>query len=236
VIWSWIPRNSALILSALGEHIVLSVVPVLLGLVLAVPLGWLAHRSTVARAILIPTASVLYTVPSLVLFVALPTVLGTTILNPVNVVVALAIYTVALLVRMVADALAAVPAMVIAAATAMGFRPTRRFVEVEFPLAVPVLITGLRVATVSNISLVSIGALVGVGGLGQLFTVGFNRENPTEVVVGIVLSLLLALLADALLIGLGKVATPWNNTKNTKTTTMPTNTGSRAGAAAGSPA
>jgi osmoprotectant transport system permease protein len=241
VIWSWIPRNSALILSALGEHIVLSVLPVLLGLVLAVPLGWLAHRSPVARAILIPSASVLYTIPSLVLFVALPSVLGTTILNPVNVVVALAVYTVALLVRMVADALAAVPSMVIAAATAMGFRPARRFVEVEFPLAVPVLITGLRVATVSNISLVSIGALVGVGGLGQLFTVGFNRENPTEVVVGIVLSLVLALLADALLLALGKVATPWHNTKNTKTTkdtqtTKITAAAGTTGATAGGPA
>jgi osmoprotectant transport system permease protein len=210
VIWDWVPRNGSLILSALGEHIVLAVLPVVIGLVVAVPLGWLANRSAVARAILIPSASILYTIPSLVLFVALPGILGTKILNPINVVVALAIYTVALLVRMVADALAAVPGMVVAAATAMGFRDTRRFVEVEFPLAVPVLITGLRVATVANISLVSIGALVGVGGLGQLFTVGFNRENPTEVVVGIVLSVLLALVADALLIGLGRVASPWN--------------------------
>jgi osmoprotectant transport system permease protein len=92
----------------------------------------------------------------------------------------------------------------------MGFRPTRRFVEVEFPLAVPVLIAGLRVATVSNISLVSIGALIGVGGLGQLFTQGFNKDFPTEIVTGIVLSMLVALLADALLLSLGRLATPWN--------------------------
>jgi osmoprotectant transport system permease protein len=210
VIWVWIPRNSALILAALGEHVVLAILPVLLGLVLAVPLGWLANRSNLARAILIPSAAVLYTVPSLVLFVVLPGLLGTKILNPINVVVALAIYTIALLVRTVADALAAVPAMVVAAATAMGFRPTRRFVEVEFPLAIPVLITGLRVATVSNISLVSIGALVGVGGLGQLFTVGFNRDNMTEVLVGIVLSMLLALIADGVLMVLGRAASPWN--------------------------
>jgi osmoprotectant transport system permease protein len=210
VIWVWIPRNSALILAALGEHVVLAILPVLLGLVLAVPLGWLANQSNLARAILIPSAAVLYTVPSLVLFVVLPGLLGTKILNPINVVVALAIYTIALLVRTVADALAAVPAMVVAAATAMGFRPTRRFVEVEFPLAIPVLITGLRVATVSNISLVSIGALVGVGGLGQLFTVGFNRDNMTEVLVGIVLSMLLALIADGVLMVLGRAASPWN--------------------------
>lgn len=210
MIWDWIPRNAALILGLLGEHLVLSLVPVLIGLVVSVPLGWLANRSRAARAVLIPSASVLYTVPSLVLFVVLPAILGTKILDPINVVVALVIYTVALLVRSVADALAAVPSMVVAAATAMGFRPARRFVSVEFPLAVPVLIAGLRVATVSNISLVSVGALIGVGGLGQLFTQGFNNDFPTEVVVGIVLSMLLALLADALLVTVGRTATPWS--------------------------
>ncbi|HEY2203435.1 MAG TPA: ABC transporter permease subunit [Pseudonocardia sp.] len=210
MIWNWIPRNSDLILGALAAHVVLAFIPVVIGLVLAVPLGWLANRSRAARAVLIPAAGVLYTVPSLVLFIVLPVILGTKILNPLNVVVALTVYTVALLVRSVADALAAVPSMVVAAATAMGFKPTRRFVEVEFPLAVPVLIAGLRVATVSNISLVSVGALIGIGGLGQLFTQGFNNNFPTEIVVGIVLSMALALLADALLLGLGRVATPWS--------------------------
>ncbi|HEX4247285.1 MAG TPA: ABC transporter permease [Pseudonocardia sp.] len=210
MIWGWIPRNGGLILSLLGQHLVLSFVPVVIGLVLAVPLGWLANRSRAARAVLIPTAGVLYTVPSLVLFIVLPGILGTKILDPINVVVALAIYTVALLVRSVADALAAVPGMVVAAATAMGFRPTRRFVSVEFPLAVPVLIAGLRVATVSNISLVSVGALVGIGGLGQLFTQGFQNNFPTEIVTGVVLSLVIALLADALLLGLGRLVTPWH--------------------------
>jgi osmoprotectant transport system permease protein len=210
VIWNWIPRNSDLILGALAAHVVLAFIPVVIGLVLAVPLGWLANRSRAARAVLIPAAGVLYTVPSLVLFIVLPVILGTKILNPLNVVVALTVYTVALLVRSVADALAAVPSMVVAAATAMGFRPTRRFVAVEFPLAVPVLIAGLRVATVSNISLVSVGALIGVGGLGQLFTTGFNRNFITEVVVGIVLSMVLALVADALLLGAGRALSPWN--------------------------
>ena len=210
MIWAWIPRNAGMILSLLGEHLVLSLIPVVIALVLAVPLGWLANRSRVARAVLIPSAGVLYTVPSLVLFIVLPGILGTKILDPINVVVALTVYTVALLVRSVADALAAVPSMVVAAATAMGFRPTRRFVAVEFPLAVPVLIAGLRVAAVSNISLVSVGALIGVGGLGQLFTLGFNNRIIIEVVVGILLSMLLALLADGLLVGLGRMATPWS--------------------------
>lgn len=210
MIWDWIPRNSGLILGLLGQHLLLAFIPVVIGLVLAVPLGWLANRSKVARAILIPTAGVLYTIPSLVLFIVLPGILGTQILDPLNVVVALIVYTVALLVRSVADALAAVPAMVVAAATAMGFKPGRRFISVEFPLSVPVLVAGLRVATVSNISLVSIGAVIGIGGLGQLFTDGYQRDFPTEIVTGIVLSMLLALVADAALLGLGRVVTPWS--------------------------
>jgi osmoprotectant transport system permease protein len=160
--------------------------------------------------VLIPAAGVLYTVPSLALFVVLPGILGTRILSEVNIVVALTIYTVALLVRTVADALAAVPGLVVAAATALGYKPVRRFIDVELPLAVPVLIAGLRVATVSNISLVSVGALIGVGGLGELFTEGFQLNFPTEIVTGIVLIMLLALIGDALLLGLGRVATPWS--------------------------
>ena len=128
-------------------------------------------------------------------------------------IVALTIYTVALLVRSIADALAAVPAMVVAAATAMGFRPARRFVEVELPLSVPVLIAGLRVATVSNISLVSVGALIGVGGLGELFTDGYQRNFPTEILTGVVLTVLLALAADAALLGIGRLVTPWERTR-----------------------
>lgn len=210
MIWGWIPRNSDLILSLLGEHLLLSLVPVAAGLVIAVPLGRLASRPGPARAVLIPAAGVLYTIPSLALFIVLPGVLGTRILDPLNVLVALTIYTVALLVRAVADALAAVPAMVVAAATAMGFGPARRFVTVELPLSIPVLVAGLRVATVSNISLVSVGALIGVGGLGELFTDGYQRDFPTEIVTGIGLIVALALTADAALLGIGKLITPWD--------------------------
>jgi osmoprotectant transport system permease protein len=209
VVWEWIPRNDDRILLLLVEHVRLALIPVVAGLLLAVPLGWLANRNRRARAILIPSAGVLYTVPSLALFVVLPGILGTRILSEINIVVALTIYTVALLVRTVADALAAVPGLVVAAATAMGYRPARRFFDVELPLAVPVLIAGLRVATVSNISLVSVGALIGVGGLGELFTAGFQLNFPTEIVTGIVLIMLLALLGDALLLGVGRLATPW---------------------------
>lgn len=209
MVWDWIPRNTALIWGALQVHVVLALIPVVAGLVLAVPLGWLASRNGAVRAVFIPAASVLYTIPSLAVFIVLPAIIGTQILDPLNVVVALTIYTVVLLVRSVADALAAVPALVVAAATAMGYKPGRRFVSVELPLAVPVLIAGLRVAAVSNISLVSVGALIGVGGLGQLFTEGYQRDFPTEIIVGIVLIVLLALVVDGLLVLAGRVITPW---------------------------
>jgi osmoprotectant transport system permease protein len=210
VIWSWIPANADRILDLTVEHLRLALIPVVVGLVLSVPLGWLANHYRAARAVLVPAAGVLYTIPSLTLFVVLPGILGTRILSEVNIIVALTIYTVALLVRSVADALAAVPGLVVAAATAMGYRPARRFLDVELPLAVPVLVAGLRVATVSSISLVSVGALIGVGGLGEFFTEGFQLQFPTEIITGIGLIVLLALAGDALLLLLGRVITPWS--------------------------
>ncbi|HEU0087138.1 MAG TPA: ABC transporter permease subunit [Pseudonocardiaceae bacterium] len=202
------PSNREKVLDLLGEHVVLAVVPLLLGLAVAVPLGWAAQRVRWLRAPVLGSASVLYTVPALALFVLMPSVLGTRILDGANVVVALALYTVALLVRPVVDALDAVPGHVVAAATAMGYRPARRFVAVELPMAVPVLAAGVRVASVSNISLVSVGAFIGLGGLGQLFTEGFQVRYLAPIVLGIVATLLLALVMDLLLVGLRWVSTP----------------------------
>jgi osmoprotectant transport system permease protein len=125
------------------------------------------------------------------------------------VIVALTIYTVALLVRSVSDALIAVPPQVVAAANAMGYKPVRRFFGVELPLAVPVLIAGLRVATVSNISLTSIAAILGVQQLGSLFTDGFSVGNYDEIIAAIVLIFLLAMIFDGLLLLIGRALTPW---------------------------
>ncbi len=210
MIWGWIPANADRILALTLEHLRLSLIPVVAGLLLAVPFGWLANRYRPARAVLIPAAGVLYTIPSLALFVVLPGILGTQILSEVNIVVALTLYTVALLVRIVADALAAVPGTVVASATAMGYRPARRFFDVELPLAVPVLVAGLRVATASTVNLVTVGALIGVGGLGELFTEGFQLNFPTEIVTGVTLVVLLTLVGDALLLGLSRASTPWS--------------------------
>jgi osmoprotectant transport system permease protein len=202
-------RNRDAVLELLVVHIRLALLPLLIGLLAALPLGWAAQRQRSLRAALLGSANVLYTVPALALFVILPGILGTRILDEINVVVALALYTAALLIRPVVDALDAVPGQVLAAATAMGYRPLRRFLTVELPLAVPVLAAGVRVASVSNISLVSVGALIGVGGLGQLFTQGFQESYNAPIVVGVVLTLVLALVMDALLLLARAALTPW---------------------------
>ena len=206
------PSNREKVLELLGEHLVLALVPLLIGLLVAVPLGWAAQRVRWLRAAVLGSATVVYTVPALALFVIMPGILGTRILDGVNVLVALALYTSALLVRPVLDALEALPGPVVAAATAMGYQPARRFVAVELPMAVPVLAAGVRVASVSNISLVSVGALIGTGGLGQLFTEGFQTQYLAPIVIGIVLTMLLALAIDLLLVGLRRVVTPWTRT------------------------
>jgi len=207
---AWVSGNLALIRDLLLEHLGFALPPIVLGLALAVPLGWLANRTRLGRTLTINVSGLLYTVPSLALFVLLPPLLGTRILDAANVIVALTVYTLALLVRTMADALSAVPQVIVNAATAMGYTSLRRFIAVELPLSIPVVVAGLRVAAVSNISLVTVGALLGFGGLGTMFTDGFQRGIPQEIVTGIVLVLALALIVDGLLLLLGRVLTPWD--------------------------
>ncbi|GAA1302727.1 ABC transporter permease [Pseudonocardia xinjiangensis] len=212
---TWVLGNLELIWDLTLEHLVFALVPVVLGVVLSLPLGWLANRTGIGRTFTINVAGLLYTVPSLALFVILPPLLGTQILDPINVIVALTVYTVALLVRTVADALSAVPAVVVNAATAMGYRPVRRFLAVELPLAVPVVVAGIRVAAVSSISLVTVGSVIGFGGLGKMFTDGFQRSIPQEIIAGIVLVLVMALVVDGALVGIGRLLTPWSRPVST---------------------
>ncbi|MFG1816363.1 ABC transporter permease [Kribbella sp. NPDC049174] len=206
---SWIADNLDLIWEQLREHIYLAIIPVILGLLIAVPLGYVATRFSWLANPLIALGGVLYSVPSIALFIVLPAVLGTKVLSPVNIIVALTIYTVSLLIRNVIDGLRSVPVEVRQSAVAVGYGSMHRLIAVDLPIAVPVIFAGLRVVTVANISMVSVGAVIGIGGLGELFTLGFQRDFLTPVVVGVVLSLLLALLADLALVGLQRVLTPW---------------------------
>ncbi|EMY35469.1 ABC-type proline/glycine betaine transport systems, permease component [Arthrobacter crystallopoietes BAB-32] len=206
----WFLANLGFVLDLTWLHLVQSVLPLLFGLLLSLPLGYTAWRLRPIRTAVLSVSSMLYTIPSLALFVLLPFVLGTSILDPMNLVAALTIYAVALLVRSVVDALESIDDGVRQAAVAMGYRPFRRFFAVDLPLAVPVLFAGLRVVSVSNISLASVGALIGVRNLGTLFTDGLLRFFLTEIVVGIVLTLLLAVLMDLLLVAAEQLLTPWH--------------------------
>lgn len=207
--FGYISDNSHALLSYLGWHVVLSLAPLFIGLALALPIGWVANRYRLGYAPLVAISGLLYTIPSLALFVLMPVFIGTQILSPVNVIVALSLYTVALLVRTVADALASVPDDVIQAATAMGYKGFGRLVRVELPIAVPVIAAGVRVATVSNVSLVSVAALLGVPQLGMLFVEGFSRQYYTPIALGIIGCVVLALVFDAIILGLTKMLTPW---------------------------
>ncbi len=206
----WIIAEAGTIGTLFLWHFGLSVVPVLLSLVLAIPLGWLAHRSGFMRPFWLGLAGLFYTIPSLALFVLLPLVLHTRILDPINVVVALTIYALAMLVRTVADGLSTVSPETLQAATAMGYRPAARFLRVELPLAVPAITAGLRVAVVSNVSIVSIAALIGTPQLGSLFTQGLQLRFLTPIVTGIVLCIVLAALLDLAVVWAGFRLSPWN--------------------------
>ncbi len=206
---TWLRDHFGEVLSLTVQHIYLAGVPLILGLLIALPLGWLARRYRGLYPVLIIGTGLLYTIPSLALFIMLPVLLGTHVLDRTNVLIAMTIYTVALLVRTVADGLGAVPDAVNQSATAMGYKRGRRFVSVELPLAVPVISAGLRVAAVSNVSIVSVAALIGVQQLGSLFTDGFSRAFVEPILVGVVACVLLALLFDGVILGVTFLATPW---------------------------
>jgi osmoprotectant transport system permease protein len=208
-VWDYFRQHQHDVLTWLWDHTWLSVLPVVIALAISVPLGWLANRYRWTYPPVVGVFGILYTIPSLAIFVALPGLLHTRILDTINIVVALTIYSVALLVRVIADALASVPFEVRQAATAIGFRGLQRFFKVELPLAIPVITAGLRVAVVSNVSLVAVAAILGIPELGQLFTVGIQLQYYPPIILGIILCVALAIVLDLLLVLAARLATPW---------------------------
>ncbi|MDQ6716180.1 MAG: ABC transporter permease subunit, partial [Actinomycetota bacterium] len=170
---TWVADHLADIAWYAGQHSLLAGIPLIVGLAVALPLGWLALRVPRLYGVIIAGSGLLYTIPSLALFILMPLILGTRILDTANVYVAMTLYTVALLVRTVADGLGAVPESTRQAATAMGYGRLARLAKVELPLAVPVIAGGLRVAAVSNVSIVSVASLVGFPQLGYYLTDGY---------------------------------------------------------------
>ena len=210
-IWRYFRNDQPEILHWLWTTLWLAAIPVVAGLLISLPIGWAASRYRWTYPPLVSVAGLLYTIPSIVLFLVLPGILGTGILDPANVAVALTIYCIALLVRVVADGLSAVDDITLAAASAMGYTNRQRLLAVQLPLAVPVIGAGLRVAAVSNVSLVAVASAIGVSQLGSLFTAGYNatRNGSTPILLGLIMFVLIALIFDGVILLGVRLLTPW---------------------------
>jgi osmoprotectant transport system permease protein len=204
--WSWFPGNWSLIWQLTRQSAYLGVVPALCGLVISLPLGIVAARWRWFYPPVLAVTTVAYAIPSLALFIALIPAFG---LTDTTVIIALTVFSLCVILPNVVAGLRAVPAAVTQAATAMGYGPLRRLVTVELPLAVPVILAGLRVGVVASISLASVGQLIGVSSLGYLFIDGLQRSFPTEIYVGLFLVIVLALACDLILVAVKWVLTPW---------------------------
>ena len=207
---SWVLDNLDLIWALSIDHLRQSLIAIVLGFLIAIPVGWAAFRYTAMRGPTLATVGLLYTIPSLGLFAVLAAAFGIPLLSEANLIVALTIYAVAIMTRSVTDGLASVDPVTREAAVAVGFGSWRRFWAVDFPLAGPVLLAGLRVTASSTISLATVGILIGVQNLGYLFTNGFQRRIIPEVLAGVVAVVVIAVLIDMLLVLAARVLMPWN--------------------------
>lgn len=214
---TWVLNNGQLIGQLVVAHLLIAIPPIILSFVISVPIGWVANRYRWSRGTLLTVLGLLYAIPSLPLFIILPLIIGTGLRDPINLVVALTLYGVALMVRTTADGLGSVDPDIRQSATAVGFSARSQFFRVELPLAGPVLLAGIRVVAVSTISLTTVGAVIGVSSLGALFTDGFQRGIASEILTGIVLTIVIALSVDALLVLLGRVLMPWGAANSGRT-------------------
>jgi osmoprotectant transport system permease protein len=207
--WSYVTGQWSQISSDLLQHISLSLLAVGIGLCLSIPLALMAWRYRVLRPPIFGFASTLYIIPSLALFAILGPITGYVASYP-TAEIALVGYTLLILIWNTVAGLDAVPADAREAATAMGYSRRAALVRVELPLALPYVFAGLRVATATVIGLVTVTALIGLGGLGQQITYGFNIGYYTPIIVGLVLSVVLAAVCDLIIVGLQRVLVPWS--------------------------
>ncbi len=206
--WQYVNDNRATILSALQEHVLLTVEAVLLATAVGVPLAVLAYWIRPLTGPILASAAILYTSPSLALFALLAPFTG---IGRGTVLIGLVLYALLMVVRNALTGLVSVPEDVREAARGMGYGRLRQLVRIELPLALPGILTGVRLATVSTVALVTIGVLVGHGGLGQLIIGGFdNGFYRAEIATNTLLCVALALVLDLLLVILGRLVTPWS--------------------------
>jgi osmoprotectant transport system permease protein len=205
--FDWIIDNLDQIGQRLGEHVLMVVASVLIGFAISFGLALLARSHRWTYGPIIAVTSTLYAIPSLALFVLLIPITGLSLTTGI---VALVLYTLLILVRNIVVALDGVPPEVVEAATGMGYGPLQRFWRVELPVATPVIVAGLRIATVTTVGLVAITTFIGLGGLGYLIiNSGTRRFFPTSIYVGVALCVVLAVVADLLLLWLQRRLTPW---------------------------
>ena len=205
--WDYVQGNSETILAALREHAALTAQAVLIAALVAIPLAVLAYWFRSLTGPILALSGVLYTIPSLALFAFVAPYLGT---GTATVLLGLVLYALLLIIRNALAGLNQVPAEVRDAAQGMGYGRFARLLRIDLPLALPGIFTGLRLATVSTVALVTVGVLVGHGGLGQLILGGFrNNFFKAEIMTGTILCVLLALVLDLILAGLGRLLTPW---------------------------
>jgi osmoprotectant transport system permease protein len=209
----WAIDNWAIIMPLVGQHVRLTVISVLIGAVIALPLALLARRSRLLNGPVLGLSTIVYTIPSLAMFAFVSPFTG---LSETTVIIGLVLYSLVILVRNFLAGLQAVPPDVREAARGMGYGTGRLFLQVELPLALPAFLTGLRIATVSTVALVTVGVIVGQGGLGQLIIVngfGANYYRP-PIVFGTLACVVLALVADQVLALAGRLATPWTRARS----------------------
>ena len=212
--WDWTSAHVELITDDLTQHVELTLIAVGVGALIALPAGVLVWRTAALRSFVLGLTGVLYTIPSLALFAMLVPFFG---LSYLTAEIGLIGYTLQILVRNTVVGLDSVPADVREAAAGMGFTALRRLLRVDLPLALPVIVAGIRVATVTTIGLVTVTAVIGEGGLGQLILRGLIQDFKTPIVVGSVLSILLAALADGGLNGLQRLLMPWARARGART-------------------
>jgi osmoprotectant transport system permease protein len=205
--WDWVRRHGDDITAALRQHVELTALAVGIGLLIALPLALASFRWRRIYTVVLAVTGVIYTVPSLALFALLIPVTG---LSRTTAEIGLVGYTLLILVRNIVTGLDAVSPDVREAARGMGYGPARQLLTVELPLAIPAILAGVRIATVTTIGLVTVTALIGQGGLGRLILDGFTRDFHTALVVGGTLSVVLAVAADLVLLGVQRITTPWS--------------------------
>lgn len=213
---TWLDLNRDLVLDLLGQHVRLAVPAVLISIVVAIALGRLAWRWPRAGTVVLGISGLLYSIPALPLLIVIPVLLSIPLRSETNLIIALAVYGTALLAGTAADAFRSVDERVREAAEAMGYSRTGLFWRVDLPLALPVLVSGIRVVTVSTVSLVTIGALVGISSLGSLLTDGFQRNIREEVATGVIGTMLLAIVLDLVIVAIGAALTPWQQRRTQK--------------------